>query len=246
MKIVGAMMVVLTGAALLGWHDALHFAVGVPVVLVLALIWRLCGMRARPAEDLDQGEEGEEDGAGRRFLGGAAAGLACMACLGLAFAGAERSPWHPKDCPEVLLKLRILQEARAHESILQLADAHTGRKISCACRAGILDYKVRALWGVAGQGAGAVRLERLRQAVGVARESGQSDLVLLAESRLREAEQQGQIENQRLELTAQRAETARQRDLIEQQTQQIKHQQVEIANLSHRLAELQRRQPAGL
>lgn len=170
MKTVVALIVILAGAYLFGWRDLFHLALGLPLILIAAVILHWCRKRI----GLD--EEPHEESSGRRILAGVALGLFFIAffAAGLAVASRTRLPevLGARDCQELRLELRILQEGKAFPRIVELVDQRIHEGISRGCRDNLREMKVRALWGWAEATTSENCFAKLQQALTEARESG--------------------------------------------------------------------------
>lgn len=82
---------------LFGWIDVFHLAVGTPVLIASACIWRAIAARHRRAllDDVDGLIDETTVGPAGRIVRGVAAGLAMSALLGAAFALASKTPLYP-------------------------------------------------------------------------------------------------------------------------------------------------------
>ena len=231
MKVLTALILIVAGALTFGWSDLFHLVVGLPVlVLGVLLLWGWNKRMQASQEDSFQEEEGQPPG--RRILAGAVTGLFLLLLLAVGFPLAARTRLvevlSGRDCPGLVFELGILQGAGAHEQIVRRIDRSLQGKISCQCRDELLERRARALLSWAESLPVTARIGKLRDGIQAARQAKSPDLPLLAETRLRNAEQQEKIGQQQQEIENQRGEIGRQRGEIERQSRDIERQRLEI------------------
>jgi len=135
------------------WGDRLHLiAAGLAVAVGLALALGVAALRSRSTRPEWEGDvDGEDAAAGDALLRDGLFGVALGAC-GLALTAAIYSyalpPFYPLligDCPQLVPKLAIYEEAQAWSRAVALIDDRLSRPIDRACRAELAERKARDL-----------------------------------------------------------------------------------------------------
>ena len=199
-KMFTTLLCIAAATALFGWTGRFHMVVGLPMLVLVAVIgWKL---RTRDDDEMDdlRDIDDETSDVGHSLFVGGLQGAMVVGVLALAFVGVSSTPLRAfiegPDCRTMLGQIDILATGQAHARIVQLVDTSLQRPLGPVCRQSLRDRQVRALLALAEEDPGAGRLAILEQAHGVAVEA--ADLKRLVVSRV-------QAEKERL-ARAQKAE----------------------------------------
>lgn len=216
-KVLMAVAFIVTGAILLGWYDLFHLAVGLPLLLGEALL--LWGWKEWTQPEEEDEEEEEEGGVGHQLFAGALGGSLSLLLLAGGFSAASRlglsGLFYGRDCPALLREIAILEEGQAYGRIVQVVEERLQEKTSPTCREELTERKAHALMGWAEQLKGEERIRKLRKAWEAAKDTKNRDLAQSIAARLRVAEQERFIEQQRQENEQQQQENRRLREELE-------------------------------
>jgi len=134
------------------WTDLLHLLAGALAAAVLGLLALVVGLvqKRRTPEEAEQFDDmAGSEGAGllREGLGGLALGGLGLALGALIYSYALPPfyPWLVGDCPQLLPKLAIYEEARAWRQAVAAIDQRLARPIDRNCRAQLAERKCRYL-----------------------------------------------------------------------------------------------------
>jgi VWFA-related protein len=148
-----ALVTMAVAAVLASWNDLLHLVAGAAAVVVLligAAVATLLRRRATPddldgyldEEELGQSRSGLREGLGGVLLGGV--GLAVGALI-YSYALPPLYPLLVGDCPQLLPKLDIYEEASAWPQAVALIDARLARPLDPNCQRELAVRKTRYL-----------------------------------------------------------------------------------------------------
>lgn len=138
---------------LAGWRDLLHLLAGALAALALligAVVIGILRRRATPEDAdgyLDDAEAGQAPSALRDGVGGLFVGVLGLILAALIFRYAL-PPFYPLlvgDCPQILPKLAIYEEAAAWPQAVALIDARLSRPLDQGCQAELAQRKCRYL-----------------------------------------------------------------------------------------------------
>ena len=150
--LVGLLTMVLVGA-IAGWNDLLHLVAGAAAAVMLLAGAALVGLLRRRAtpeglngyldeDELGQNRSALREGAGGILLGGV--GLAVGALI-YSYALPPLYPLLVGDCPQILPKLDIYEEASGWPQAITLIDARLQRPVDDRCRTELAARKTRYL-----------------------------------------------------------------------------------------------------
>ena len=143
-------------AAVGGWYGLFHVVVGLPVLLVGALLWKI--LRGRFA-DAEQALDGEVDQDEPSVVHGVCMGLVASAvavgmlagAFPLATAVGLRDLVEGPSCRAVVDELAILNQAKSYAVVVSRLDEALQQRWGAACQHTLRTAKVEALLGQAGR-----------------------------------------------------------------------------------------------
>lgn len=182
-----SLVVVLAGAVVLGWNDAFHLSVALPLMGCALILAR----RLADVGDTDDSSTGELEELPilAHLLRGTLAGTLLVAIGAGGVAVTARSPlygwFYDRDLERVIEHVQVLERAGAHDETVRLLAERASGSLSLSARARVETMRVRALMQSAEQRHGADRVTRLREALMSAQAIASSDLRDLITAKLR-------------------------------------------------------------
>ena len=143
------LLCVVAAAALFGWTGRFHLVVGLPMLVLVAVLgWKL-GKRADDEMDDLRDIDDETPGVGHSLCVGGLQGAVVVGVLALAFLVGSvrhlRAIIEGPDCRAILGQIDILTTGQAHARIVQVVDTSLQGPLGPVCRQDLNDRKVRAL-----------------------------------------------------------------------------------------------------
>ena len=216
-KVLSAMMCLALVAAALSWYGPFHAVVGLPVLIVCVLLWKMLRGRLADAEqdldvEVDKDEPGVVHGVCMGLITGAVAVGMLAGAFSLATAVGMRDLVEGPDCRAVLQEVAILNQEKSYAGVLRRLHEALQQRWGAACQHTLRMANVEALLGQAEQMPDAERLTHLEHTWQVASTVQDTRLQQLVQSKL-------DAEQQRRAAEAKRREAEQQTKALEQQAQ---------------------------